>query len=381
MLANLKTLGTTTKGLEAGASLNCFSFRKVIRSALRMRPAFPLLRAILLVVAFAACLVPFRSRIASANDNQKDKKELKARAEALLAKSHGLSNIEAPGSPAFALNAKIHYQLGTQTAEGDGQIIWMAPDHYRETYTAPHYFYIEVARDGYRYFSRTNDEMPFLMYELRTAVDMTMQPLPKEKERVQGVSSGELTCISFKPPSVTHLCLDDNGDISKAEYRRPSRSSVASLQYEFSDFAQFGAKRFPQKIVFRGGDGHTIELDVTQLAFMKDAGADVFKIPIPSTRETWCAEPKEDRTVEKPIWIAPPGLPDRASAAMRFAGAVLYCIVRPSGRLRSASVIYSSKPIDKKILDEWTASARFATLTCGTDGIEYQLLIDYNFIY
>ncbi len=58
-----------------------------------------------MIVALAMTLA---QRTASANDNEK---ELKAQAEALLAKSHDLSNIEAAGSPAFTLNATIHYQI------------------------------------------------------------------------------------------------------------------------------------------------------------------------------------------------------------------------------------------------------------------------------
>lgn len=351
-----------------------------------MRPATRLRRSLLAFIAFAGCAVvlPFRASLSSGDKD--NKKELKAQAEALLAKSRDLSNIEAPGSPAFALDAEIHYQLGTQTAEGDGQIIWLAPDHYRAAYSAPNYFYAEVVRDGYRYLSRTNDEMPFLMYELRQTLKVAMTALPKAQTKVQHVEAlplngNALTCVTFKPPSTAKLCLDSSSNLARAEYDWPNGSSMLNAQYEFSDFAEFGAKRFPRKIVFRGGDGHTIELDVTRLAFLKNVGSDVFKVPIPSTRETWCAEPKTDLTAARTVWMNPPALLDRANDALRYAGAMIYCVVRPSGRLRSATIIYSSKPVKQKVLDDWIDNERLATLACGNDGIEYQILISFKSVY
>lgn len=376
-----------------------------------MSPADPLLRAVVLTVAFTVCAATFLLRAALSDDNKQSEKELKAEAQTLLVKSRDLSNIEAAGSPAFALNAKIHYQIGAQVAEGEGQIIWMAPDHYREAYSAPNYFYTEVVRDGYRYFGRTNDEMPFVMYELRTTLEMAMSTLPKGQAKLRQAeavpSQGHqlamrtlpttqasvhqadvlppggdaLTCITLKAPYLAKLCLDKSADVVTAEYDHRNRSPALNVHYEFSDFTELGVKRFPQKIVFRGGDGHTIEVDVTRLAFLRDAGSDVFKIPVPSTRETWCAEPKADYAAARVVWMNPPTLLDRANEVLRNAGAMLYCVVRPSGRLRSATIIYSSKPVKQKVLDDWIANQRVATLACGSDGIEYQTLISFDFIY
>lgn len=343
-----------------------------------MRPACPLLRAILLVVACAVCLAPFHFRTASANDNKKNKKELKAQAEALLAKSRDLSNIEAPGSPAFALNAKIHYQAGTQTAEGDGQIIWMAPDHYREAFSAPNYFYMEIVRDGYRYLARTNDDMPLIIFELRNSFAIAMRIPSDPKLKIKDVrttaeAEGAQTCM--KDGTFLTECLDNEGDILSLEKNFGREASAMDEHYEFSSFVQFGTKRVPQKITFQGGNDHSIDVDVQQLAFINAVPADAFNIPIHSARNTWCAEPKSDP--KSPVNVNPPDSYLAASQALARAEASLYCIIMPSGRVRSALLFHASGTVKQKTVDDWVANARFAPLLCGSDGQEYQVKVSF----
>ncbi|MFZ0641198.1 MAG: hypothetical protein WA020_15020 [Candidatus Acidiferrales bacterium] len=341
-----------------------------------MRPVASLPRTIFLVGMIAVLVAAFVLHATLANDNEK---ELKAQAEALLAKSHDLSNIEAPGSPAFTLNATIHYQIGTQTAEGEGQIIWTAPDHYRAAYSAPNYSYVEIVRDGYRYLTRTNNDMPLMMYEMERTVERTMHASASPKDKIKTVNSVQsgneaLVCLAFKNPTLLDRCIDSNGDVVTSERNAPPAMSALDERYEFGDFVGFTTKRFPRKIVFSGGDDHTIEIDVQQLALMKGLPGDAFNVPADAMKETWCAEPKMDNgTPMQVIYLTDPAIGLGATEPLRDAKASLYYVVGPAGRARAVTVIHSTKPLGDKDLRTWMASMQFPPLRCGKNGVEYQI--------
>ena len=316
-----------------------------------------------------------------AKDKKVDKRAQKAAVEALLAKSRGLSNIEEPGSPSFVLNAEVHYQIGAQKAEGQAQIIWTAPDHYREAFTAPNYFYTEIVRDGYRYLSRTNDDMPLIIFELHNTLAALMHTDTNLKYKFKQIDTvppadDAPTCVTFKSEPPVRTCLDEWGDVVTTEANQPAQRRIMSARYERRDFTTFGAKRFPREVTFHGGDGHGIEVDVQQLVAIKDPPADAFKIPIPSARETWCSEPRFD-SPDKALILNPPDAFVIASGILRRANAVLYVTVRPGGRLRSAMVVYSSSPVKPKTLQDWLENAHSRPLLCGTDGLEYEAEVSF----
>lgn len=358
--------------------LYCLSFAAVVTSAGRMggvtsRRWFPSL----ICAALLACMPTMPG--AFANDNKPDKKELKAQAEALLAKSRDLSDIEAPGSPPFVLNAKIHYQIGTQSADGQGQIIWLAPDHYREAYTAPNYSYTEIVRDGHRYFSRTNNEMPLMMYEVQRTMQRAMSAGLKQKEKIKRadpapIGSEARICVTFTDELALRRCFDDDGDVAAMERHSPG-DGILGERYQFSDFAGFGTKRFPKGIVFRGGDGHVIEIDTQDLAPVKEVAADAFDVPADATKEPWCAGPKAadadlPRAPFSPAIDLGPML--NAIQSIGAANVALYLEIAANGHVRAGSVIHSPKPIKDEYLKTWLKEMRFPPLRCGNEGIEYQ---------
>lgn len=322
---------------------------------------------------------------ASAKDKKKeDKKAEKAAAEALLAKSRGLSNIEEPGSPPFVLNAKIRYQIGSQSADGHAQIIWLAPDHYREAFSAPNYFYTEIVRDGYRYLSRTNDDMPLMIYELERTFRHLLDAGLAQKEKIKNLEKTHLrdeslTCVTFADKSLFERCFTDDGDVASMERHAPADDTLREL-YEFSNFVVFGPKRFPQTIVFRGGDDHVLQIDVGQLESMKEPPAGAFVLPPDTTKETWCAQPKTagPDLQKEPFSLAlDPGPMMDAERSLIAYHPALYIVVGPNGHVRNGTVIRSSRPLDNNELKHWMSNMRFPILQCGHDGIEYQMELQF----
>ncbi|HKF51035.1 MAG TPA: hypothetical protein VKB26_01880 [Candidatus Acidoferrales bacterium] len=352
-----------------------------------MRLSDSLLRVVLLLGVLAVFSANLCTQPTFANDKDK---ELKAQAEALLAKSRDLSNIEAPGSPAFVLNATIHYQAGQKSFDGEGHILWAAPDHFRQKYVAPGYMYDEVARDGSVYRARTNDQMPLVIYKLRKTFAAAMQGFqvgPKDKpSKVEPVQSGgqTLTCITVKSiHGTSEGCLDADGNVVTID-EEPSYSPPAlGSHYEFSRFASLGTKKFPQELIFRGGDGDSLTIDVRQLALATDIPPAVFDRPLHSAVEPWCASPKFTDKPRMPnarwTYMSNFGNSDFADAVNQLskANAILYCVINPAGHVQAASVLRSSLPIADGDLQAWMQSAEFGVMQCGGGSVEYEIEISF----
>ena len=301
-----------------------------------------------------------------------DDKSLTQQAELLLAKSRDLSNIETTGSLPFLLNASIEYHSATQSVNGTGQIVWLAPGHYRQSYAAPHYLDMEIAQDGKLYLDRTDNAMPLLIYELRNTLSQAMTPSPYQdtdikKVEVTPFENGTLTCISFKEGF--RECLDNNADVITKDLQLPHDESMLNASYDFEDFTAVGAKRFPQRLIFHGGDGHTIDITVHNITLMNGSRTTQFDIPLHSVMEPWCAEPK--------IEAAQTALPfvsmERFGRPIVRIDASLYVVVAPGGRARGVTVMYSSRPISNDVLQSWMSTTRLPVHSCGDNGLEYQM--------
>jgi hypothetical protein len=283
-----------------------------------------------------------------------------------------LRNIEADGSPPFLLNATIHYQSATQSASGNGQILWLAPGHYRETYSAPQYVDTEIAQDGKLYLDRTDNAMPLIIFELRNTLSQAMsaathQDAEVKKVEVMPSENGALTCVSFKESF--RECLDSDGDAVTKEIQLPHGEAVLNARYEFSAFAVFGAKRFPERLTFLGGDGHTIDITIRNITSLSGDRTRKFEVPLHSMMEPWCAAPKIEETQ-----TGLPSLPmeDLGRPIVRIV-ASLYVVVAPGGRPRGVTVMHSSQPISDEVLQSWMSTTRFPVHSCGDNGLEYQM--------
>lgn len=330
-----------------------------------------------LCIIAALCLA-FATTALAGND-----KALKAQADALLAKSRGLSNLESPGSPPFVLTATVQYVIGSKLGTGSAEIDWLAPGHYRETLAGPGYSYVDIAKDGKRYLSRTNNQLPLVMYDLIRTLSTAMQVPQMFSSRFKKVSTAEshdnrtLVCPEAKLNDVSLMaCLDDTGDLASFTMQHPADRAWLNTSYEFSDFAAFGLRRFPLIMKFVGGDGDQVGVVVRRIVPIENAPSQDFNVPIGSAEEAWCAEPKRS-----PLSSADRlslGTPDVIALYAASPGnltpttVVLYIEVGAGGRPRSMTLIHSSEPIREDDLEKWIGGMQFPSVRCGDDAIEYQ---------
>jgi hypothetical protein len=217
--------------------------------------------------------------------------------------------------------------------------------------------------------------MPLLMCELNRTILTAMDPGKALDAKIKGIkmlSSAEgqaLTCAKMKPKGLSlTACLDDDGDIATIESNWPSAVSALDAAYEFSGFVGFGAKRFPQRLVFRGGDGHTIEVAIRRISSATDTSQE-FKPPVGSVMEDWCAEPKIEADASHAATL--PWVPLTPLSGIQ---ASFYVVVGPGGRARGVTLIHATQTIKYKYKDiqTWMDTARFPVHSCGDAGLEYQ---------
>jgi len=347
-----------------------------------MRPAVFSPRAIFLLLTLALLSATLTARAMLLDHTKLDE----AAAKVLLAKSRDLSNLELAGSPAFVLSANIHFQEHGHSADGDLRILWTAPDHYRQTYSVLNYAYTAIAKDGKLYLARTNEDVPLLIYEAQKTVRIAMRSDFDSKQKLTNVRTAQfsgqtLTCVSARLSSISHTdCFDADNDVVTAERDWPAAASALDQRYEFSDFVAFGVRRFPQKLTFRGGDGHIIEIEIQKLALAKDISASEFTIPIPSAVETWCAQPQFDAPrVSRPETTLDlrMALAQGPATPLIVTGASVYCVVERGGRIRFVTLVHSLKPIKDEFVRNWARGTRFPLLRCGDDSVEYQTEITF----
>lgn len=303
-------------------------------------------------------------------------KELKAQAEELLAKSHGLSNIESPGSSPFVLTASVRYTEHGKSGSGEAEIDWLAPDHFRETLLAPGYSYVQVVQDGKQYLSRSDDHVPLLAYELLQTLSTALTPPSFASKTIKKITTRQvlanvaLICPETKPHdnSIT-VCLDSDGDIVNVDDQSPPELSSMDRSYKFSNFAAFGLHRFPLTLAFQGGDGNEIDVTVPRIAPIENASAQHFEVPVGSAQQSWCAQPKVSESTGDFAGVVRPPL---QSGIRMPAVTVLYIEVGAGGRPRGANLVHSSEPIKEQDLNKWISEMRFPVLRCGDDAIEYQ---------
>jgi hypothetical protein len=78
----------------------------------------------------------------------------KTQANELLQKTIESQNLQLAGKPPFHLVAHVRYSFGGKTSEGVYEILWAAPDRFRETFQLEKMTEIDVALGDKIYISR-----------------------------------------------------------------------------------------------------------------------------------------------------------------------------------------------------------------------------------
>ncbi|HUJ80913.1 MAG TPA: hypothetical protein VLW83_03465 [Candidatus Acidoferrales bacterium] len=286
-------------------------------------------------------------------------------AEAILVKAWDVVDIRAPGSAPFVMKAKVRLAEGEKSTDGVYAMSWSAPDRFRRVIGFRDYAETDVAR-GENYYSKRNTEgVPLMVWELGELMDSlgTRKKLPvaekvKRIER-ESIVGKEATCILSGPgKGDSKICVDAATDEVLSVAYGLDGPAAFQERSEYSDYQDFGTKRFPRHLVFSGWNKHSIEVSIVMIVPVHEFAADEFSPPAGSEVSRRCAGNEEMKGEVTPMFG------NAIPVGFENLDVDIYFEITPTGGVRSAQIVYSSDPkADKEILG-WFIGAHFPVMSC-----------------
>ena len=211
-------------------------------------------------------------------------------AAAILQKAEEQTRINSAGRPPFRLIAKLHYTSGKTTMDGAYEVLWQAPDRFREEFALGPFSESDVAVPG-KLYVRRNTPLPALaLWRLRMLTSLpTLHadvPLAQiAKVLHQKNSAGSVWCFELAPPFAPDKeCVDalTGGLISV------SRKGPGALAEDH--FVAVGSSNYATHMLSTIGND-SIEVNVDRLEPVDGFADGIFSPPNNATYSDWCPNP------------------------------------------------------------------------------------------
>ncbi len=320
-------------------------------------------------------------------------------ATSILQKTFGAMDLRSPGSPPFHLVARVHYDLAGSATDGTYEMLWLAPDRWREDLKMDGVGAETEIVDGDKIINlRSNFGTILPLHNIRGALLPDREKtyaweLKMKKIQFMSVDGEQRVCIdSAEGPALKETaCLDGS-----AQQVSSVRDVDFVVSVERSDFVSVGEKRYPRHLITRQYD-ETMDIHLEFLAVSQGGIESTLEAPAGAVVRDWC--PKEE--IKEPA-----NDPARPFFTMRAPGAMVmyYVLVDTNGRVKDwAPLRKESKAIDDllespyslapilsqrsdlplvpngkylgsidKTMAAWFPEARFAKHSCGGKPIEYE---------
>ncbi len=301
-----------------------------------------------------------------------------AEGEAILAQATNLLELRGSDAAPFLLKARVRLTESTKSVDGVFAMSWAAPGRYRRVIGFPDYKETDVARGDNYYSKRTTDGIPLMIWQLGKLMDSlelrkTEQAGWKIK-RVENESVGgkAAACIWIGPgKGDSKICVDAATHEIVLMETGLDGAAQTQMRYEYGDFQEFGAKKYPRRLAASGWDKRAIEVMIEKMVPVHEFAADEFAPPAGSVISKLCIGTEELKGHPEPLSGAriPVGFDDLDMD--------IYFEISPIGAVRSAQIVYSSDPKSNKEILNWFLGTSFPVMTCDGRPIGYQTL--YHF--
>lgn len=264
--------------------------------------------------------------------------------EALVAKSHNLTNLTALGSAPFRFRASLFFYDPSgdpriPPARGSYVFTWAAEDKWREDSDLLHLKQVEIANGGLLSTKRNAPYPSYSYWWTRDAIGVTRGVTyhfdSYTRIEISQVGGRNVVCAKNGGMHVRQeLCLDTATALPLTQF-----DGALNLQYFFSDWAERGDRWYPRTI--RAFSGAELVLQV-EIASVFDAPPESRWIT-PSREATsreWCADMRPARLSDA---IGNAALPDPAAppGAAPIVGAIVYGVIGKDGSWLDLSVLES----------------------------------------
>jgi TonB family protein len=298
----------------------------------------------------------------------------------LLDKARSLSDIRAPGSPPFRIEARVESAAlapGKPNFVGTWMLTWQSPSQWREEVGFPGFNQVRVASQGKLWTYRSVPYEPVRVSQLSQLVDFRshwvlrsgqLVTALKEKKR-NGIS---MRCVEVKgePGPWRDLCAD-TATLLPVWVEPFARTTLSVPFTEYADYAPWGSRQFPRSM--RAYEGSHLILAV-QAQIGPETGADpsLFTPPAQAVEWDWCPEAELPRLLSS----VPPHYPDAARQSGQEAVVSVYVVIEPDGTPGDLAVARSAgRDFDASTLSsvrQW----RYRPAMCGSTPIPTETIVD-----
>jgi hypothetical protein len=289
--------------------------------------------------------------------------DIQARADALFRRAQQLSDIRAPGAPAFRLKATFSTRgEGLETVQGTYTELWASESQWRRETVVGDLAYIEIGGPAKEWLLYP-EEFPFPASRVRALMQFlpTSPPdLTFDSIEERATSDSVAECLLSKPvPKIgrSALCFDKkSGFLLGRVAPEPRPRNVVSSSCEYGAFQKFGDYFFPREMACFEDRHKTISATVVELSFEPTVNSELYTEPLGAI--------ELDRCVGKTI---PPLLSARESMFPRFdpdqtEPLRLWLVIDEKGRPRDLRV----RPAGKNYREKAKNALRELTFKPGT---------------
>ena len=325
-------------------------------------------RSLVLLVTFLLALASYSSA--------GEKKDKQAEGLALIERARELSDIRAPGSPPFRLEAKVEV-LGPNGSWIDGtySLLRLSSEKSREEINLPGYREVRVATGDKVWQVRNVRYMPLHVFQLREAlqVQSRLKLEPKEtikkiRERRHKGSSEKCTTVKVNEWTERELCFDEatGAIVSEKSWK---------MAYEYSDFLEWRGKVLPRSVRAREEGQEVVRVKTVEIIDAEAPDLSQFEPPPGAAIKQGCdnPEPAEATETQEPVY------PDRAKRAGVSGIVSIYAVIGLDGTLHNPTLVRTAGPD----LDSSAMSAvsrwRYRPAMCGGKPVESETVIDVGY--
>lgn len=296
---------------------------------------------------------------------------------ALLSHASQLTNFEGGDSSPFRLRIKWA-TLSNRSGPVGGRygLLWVSQDQWREEITFSDFAQVKIGGKDRVWTKRSLSFRPRPVGQVLTLVESLGTLSVKSDETVTKVFSrsqagSTLRCVDLQNHNQNKrtLCFSASGELATLH------PSGAEVSYQYSDYASFGSRSFPRKMVVVESKTPLIEAQVEELVNESGNISEMFRAPAGSVEQPSCANPTGGEVVQK----VPPVYPPSVLQGQREGSVTMFVAIGTDGSVQNAAVIQTAD----LALDEAALAAvkqwRYKPTTCGAVPIPVETDITINF--
>jgi len=292
----------------------------------------------------------------------------------LVVRAQALTNIRAPGSRPFRLQARVQlYDARDHGLEGTYTLLWKSPTAWRDETHAGDFSQVRTVDGSRLYLNRTPAALFPGAYHLLRVLEfpdfpvfprnMIWSNITAKYDEHRGESKIEIR-VAGKLYKTLYLNVP-SGVPTRVEYH----SVDPKHTYMFEKYAAFGDHQFPGVLTELNPGKPPIRVQVKELA---EASPDASSLAPPPGAKwmPWCANPVPPmiQGLPSPIYFPYRGVPPRSA---------IYAIVGPDGLLHNVTVVRSTDAEVDAILLKSMGQWRYVPAKCGDDSVPWEMVIEF----